>query len=198
MASVASDVSSRSRPIPRAIRPGSLYAILLCSSRLAGPLAALALLVGCGGAAPRRPPATVHAEPAAPSDETEQQRRIRIARAKRSRCQEIGSAIGQGQGHAVIVNVDDTRAAEQVAAALAATADRIAEVTIASAELEPLRHLRDGYADTSREMAGALRHAAHAAAGPPQKQALRRFSRLEPELARYLADLDEYCNAPVD
>ncbi|MBW2526821.1 MAG: hypothetical protein JRI23_21740 [Deltaproteobacteria bacterium] len=153
----------------------------------------------CGAASPGRSAAATADDPSeAPPDETDQERRVRIARAKRERCQEIGAAIEQNQAPAMIININDTGAAEKMAQQLAQTAERVADVEIATPELGPLRTLRDQYTDTTRGMADALSEAAAREPGPKQKAAIKEFSRLEPQAAAHLTDMNDYCNASVD
>jgi hypothetical protein len=163
-------------------------------------LSALVMLAGCGGVArsPSSPSADGSDSAESGPPETDQERRIRVARAKRERCQEIGAAIEQSQADATIININDTGTVEKMARQLERTAELIDEVDIATEELSALRTLRDDYTKTTRGMASALSKAVGCRTGPRQKAAIQEFGRLEPQLASYITDLNDYCNAPVE
>jgi len=159
--------------------------------------ALMVVLCGCGasGNGDANAPSVSDRGSAAP-DESNRERRTRMATARRTACEEIWTIIERSQEHAILVNLSNTDAVERMAEGLARTADGVDEVEVDS-DLEALLEVRDEYVETTRAMVSALGKAAGGRSAA-QKAAHEKFRDLKRKHSSYLNDFNDVCNAPIE
>ncbi|MBW2455408.1 MAG: hypothetical protein JRI68_12890 [Deltaproteobacteria bacterium] len=136
---------------------------------------------GAGGAA---------AEP--PADESDYDRKLRLAKAKREQCDALATAIEGVQGAQAIININDSAALKRLAANLESAAEAVAAVEVT---VEGLGSLQDDYVGHERGKATALEGAATAKTAATQRSSLSEYQQLDGELGGVIDDINSFCGA---
>jgi len=163
-------------------------------SRLHGHLLPLVFLIACAGASPGATTADGTHDDASepPSDESDYDRKLRLAKDKRVQCDALATAIEGAQGAQAIININDGQALNKLAARLEKSADGIAAVEVTVPQLSSLR---DRYVELERGKATALKDTALAKSAAVQKSELNEYQQLDSQVGAVIDDANAFCGA---
>ena len=164
--------------------------------RLFGPLLPLVgiLWCACSGGSPgaTSPTGTGDGATEPPADESDYDRKLRLAKDKRQQCDALATAIEGVQGSQAIININDAAALKRLADKLEGAADSVAAVAVTVADLGGLR---DDYVSQERGKAAALKGAAGARSSAAQKARLTEYQEGDTKLGGVIDDINAYCGA---
>jgi len=166
-------------------RPGSVLLIVLT------------LTSACSGGSTgaKTPDGAGDATDEPPADESDYDRKLRLAKDKREQCDALATAIEGVQGSQAIININDSAALRRLAGKLTSAADTVAAVTVT---VEKLGGLRDDYVGHERGKAAALEGAASAKGASTQRAKLGDYQRLDGELGGLIDQINAFCAAPSE
>lgn len=168
---------------------------------LRATLVALVVLLSACGGRPETPDGQGAAgDPSATAksgdqpEESDSERRRRLAQERRQQCEELSSAI-QGSLHEdTIVNETNAEALRKLAEELEQGAKGIVEAEV---DIPEIAKLRDEYLANLHDMSEAMLRAATAKGDKDRKKALKAFAEHESRSAPIMGRLTERCNAPI-
>ncbi len=127
-----------------------------------------------------------------PAVESDYDRKLRLAKAKREQCDALATAIEGVQGAQAIINVNDTAALQGLAKSFERAADAVAAV---EATVEGLGSLQDAYINHERGKATALQRAATAKTAATRRSKLGEYQQHDSELGGVIDEINTFCGA---
>jgi len=163
----------------------------------AGLLAAAcvgAALIGCSGgqAGPSNGPAagdSAGASTEPPADETEYERTVRLAKAKRADCDRLVDAVQAVQEKDSIVGINDAGKMKELAQGIEQQAAELSKLAVSTPELQ---RLRDDYSELMKERAKTMVHAT-GLSGPKQKQAVQELKAIDGKKEQLIEEINGFC-----
>lgn len=156
---------------------------------------AAAALSGCSGgqAGPKDGPAADDSAGAAaepPADETEYDRTVRLAKAKRADCDRLVDAVQAVQEKDSIVGINDAGKMKELAQGIEKQAAELSKLEVSTPELQ---RFRDDYSGLMKERAKTMVHAT-GVSGPTQKQAVRDMQAIDAKKEQLIEEINGFCS----